>query len=157
MAATVAQLDDARIQLLADYITGLDPELHSPGPTVDGGSAAYATCVSCHGADAQGNTSLGAPSLLYQDSAYLTQQLQQYRDGGRTGTMAAFVKGWSDDEIDAVVGHIACLRPERAAFTTAEGSASEAEGLAAFADIYSVATHPPLHEMSPRRRRPTAR
>ncbi len=151
MVAIAAGLpSEAAIDELAAFAAALKPEYRETGPAVAEGAAIYAPCVSCHGADAQGSEALGAPSLLYQDSAYLTRQLQNYRDGKRGGpggpplapAMAAMAQPLSDDQITAVVGHIASLRPERPELEQYEVTLSKDEGLAAFADIYAVATHP---------------
>lgn len=150
MAAAVASLSDAQIAELATYVSGLHPEQRSPQAAVDGGEEAFESCASCHGVDARGNAELGGPDLLYQDPAYLARSLRAYREGHRGGegsspqamTMAAISMPLSEAEIDLVVAHIASLRPERSAMKAPTGTASQAEGLAAFADIYAVATHP---------------
>ena len=88
--------------------------------------------------------------LLYQDPAYLRTQLIAYRDGGRGGpgsaplamAMASVVTEVDDDAIDQLVAHIGSLRPERPALDNPEVTVSDEEGLAAFADIYTVAQHP---------------
>jgi hypothetical protein len=56
--------------------------------------------------------------------------------------MAAMAKPLSDADITTVVGHIASMRPERPPLDNYEVTLSEAEGLAAFEDIYAVVTHP---------------
>ena len=53
-------------------------QLLAKGAGADG-KALYQACVACHGDEAQGNQSLGAPSLRNQQSWYLTRQLQAYR------------------------------------------------------------------------------
>jgi cytochrome c553 len=106
--------------------------------------------VSCHGADARGNDALGAPDLLFQDPTYLARQLRNYRDGKRGGpqahglaqAMATMVTGYSDADVDDVVSYIGSLRPDRPALENYEVTLSREEGLAAFADIYAVSTHP---------------
>jgi len=61
-------------------------------------------------------------ALLYQDSAYLKLQMQNYRDGlrgasGLLGTppmaMATSAHGFDDETIDKIVRYITSLRPER--------------------------------------------
>lgn len=42
-----------------------------------------ATCVACHGANAQGNPAVGAPALAGQAAAYLERQLGDFRTGLR--------------------------------------------------------------------------
>ena len=140
--------DDAALQVVAGFAASLDPEYQPTGPRVSGGAALYAACVSCHGADARGADDI--PDLLFQDSNYLAKAMRDYRDGRRGGTdagalaqsMATYAEGLSDDQIDAVVGHIASLRPARPPLEQYEVTLTREEGLAAFADIYDTATHP---------------
>lgn len=40
-------------------------------------------CVTCHGAQAQGNKALGAPALSQQEPWYLVAQLQKFKSGAR--------------------------------------------------------------------------
>ncbi|MFK8021163.1 MAG: cytochrome c [Pseudomonadales bacterium] len=68
-------------------------------------SALVASCVACHGKD---GVSPGGdwPSLAGQQREYLALQLKAFRDGGRKEpTMAAFVNGLSDDQIDSIARH----------------------------------------------------
>ena len=142
--------DDTVVTDLAAFVEGLSPELRDAGPASAVGARLYGTCGSCHGADARGNATVGAPDLLYQDSAYLARQLRGYRDGWRGGAgahplaqaMAGAAKGLSDADTEALATHIASLRPERPAVENYPVTVTEAEGLAAFADIYAVSTHP---------------
>ncbi len=41
------------------------------------------TCVTCHGAKADGNKALGSPSLWQQEPWYLVAQLQKFKSGAR--------------------------------------------------------------------------
>ena len=50
---------------------------------VDAGLALYGTCATCHGIDAKGNVSLGAPSLAGQNDWYLITQLKNFVAGYR--------------------------------------------------------------------------
>ena len=70
---------------LIEYIGTLPVE---PAPiTIEGdpvaGKAAYAVCVACHGAQAEGLEALGGPRLAGQNDWYLVQQLQNYKNGRR--------------------------------------------------------------------------
>ena len=47
------------------------------------GEKAYASCVACHGANAEGNAALGAPVLAGQHEAYLVRQLNNFKTGLR--------------------------------------------------------------------------
>mgnify|MGYP001156793648 FL=1 len=50
---------------------------------VDAGQALYGTCATCHGIDAKGNVSLGAPALAGQNDWYLITQLKNFVAGYR--------------------------------------------------------------------------
>ena len=144
MAAVAEGLPDAVIATLGPYVAALDPAPQPPGPPAPG--AAYRRCAACHGVDAAGDAALQAPALAQQDPAYLVRQLRRHRDGLRGGTggavMAAQVAGLSDEDLDEIVAHIASLRPEPPPVEQPAVSRSREEGLAAFADIHAVATHP---------------
>jgi cytochrome c553 len=47
------------------------------------GKALYATCSGCHGARAEGNSTLQAPALASRSDWYLVKQLENYRLGLR--------------------------------------------------------------------------
>lgn len=79
----------------------------------------YATCASCHGKNAEGSEPLAAPQLAGQGSAYLIEQLVNYRDGYR-GThpddmwgkmMAASALSLSDDDIETLAVYLSDLTP----------------------------------------------
>lgn len=61
--------------------------LLSPGFALAGdaeaGKALYATCVACHGANAEGNAALLAPGLAGQSESYLIRQLWDFKNGKR--------------------------------------------------------------------------
>ena len=82
-AATL--VDDAAIKNVVAYITSL-PEVR-PASTVlgnpDRGKAHYTTCVSCHGATAQGIWTTNAPRLSNMSDWYLRRQLQNFQQGIR--------------------------------------------------------------------------
>jgi len=142
--------DDAFVDRLAETVAALAPQQLPPGAPDEAGAEAYAPCAACHGDDARGDDTLQAPSLLYQDPAYLAAQLRSYRDGVRGGeadapqaqSMAAMATGLDDAAIDALIAHIASLRPALPPPDDPEVTLTEAEGLEAFADIYAVAQHP---------------
>lgn len=52
------------------------------------GSALYAACVSCHGAQAEGNPAMQAPALAGLNADYLSRQLQHFKAGQRGGDPA---------------------------------------------------------------------
>jgi cytochrome c oxidase subunit 2 len=70
---------------LVAYIETL-PDV-APETTVSGdvaaGKAAYAVCAACHGPQAEGMESMGAPRLAGQSDWYLVRQLENYRKGLR--------------------------------------------------------------------------
>lgn len=49
------------------------------------GRTLFATCATCHGADAGGNAGLGAPRLSHLREVYLVEQLKKFRSGLRGG------------------------------------------------------------------------
>ena len=82
------------------------------------GQAAYATCVACHGANAEGNAALKAPRLNHLAPVYISAQLQKFKAGVRGGEggsaagaqMAPMAMTLADDAaIDAVAAYIAGL------------------------------------------------
>ncbi len=84
MAMTLA--DDAAINSVAEYITGLESGT-SPA-TIEGDVALGADyynqfCGACHGADAAGNPSLNSPRLAGTDDWYLAEQIRAFRAGER--------------------------------------------------------------------------
>ena len=153
---------DETLKTLATFVEHLAPEHRSVGDERPEGEALFQPCIACHGADARGNPALKAPDLLFQDGSYLTRQLKNYRDKKRGAegadplavAMAAQAGALSDEDIDAVVAHIASLRPERPALNNYEVSVSEVDGLKAFGDIYAVATHPRCMNCHPNGDRP---
>lgn len=150
MAAVAGGLPDAVIDILAPFVEALDAAPEPPTARVGGGAGAYAQCATCHGGNGEGNAELQAPALAQQDPAYLTRQLEHYRDGVRGGpdgtalgqAMAAQARGLSDARIDRLVSHLTSLRPEPPPLDNPTVTRSVEEGLAAFADIYEVSTHP---------------
>lgn len=84
--------DDASIEAVADYASGLDgPRATAklPGDTKRGRSL-YAPCSACHGVNARGQADLRAPALAGLDDWYLVRQLGNYLEGRR---------GYASDDI----------------------------------------------------------
>ena len=80
----------------------------------------FAPCVACHGADARGNSALGAPALAGQDADYLARQLMLFRNGQRGAVegdsfgaqMAPFAAMLADDAaVATVVAWVSALPP----------------------------------------------
>jgi cytochrome c5 len=75
------------------------------------GKNRFATCVSCHGAEAQG---MGIfPKLAGQSADYIAGRLQQYRAGETVGPTSALMmphaSGLSDDAIADLAAYISSL------------------------------------------------
>jgi cytochrome c oxidase subunit 2 len=96
------------------------------------GQAAYATCVACHGASAEGNAALKAPRLNHLAPVYLSAQLQKFKAGIRGGEgssvtarqMAPMAATLADDAaVAAVSEYIAGLESDTSP-ATVEGDAA---------------------------------
>jgi cytochrome c oxidase subunit 2 len=122
MARMAEQLwDDGEVKSVAAYVAALPPT-ESPA-TVRGkakrGEEAFVACAACHGADAAGNETLGAPPLRGLDDWYVVKQLAAFRNGVRgthpddtTGaSMRAAVAALGEDFVaDDVAAYVATLR-----------------------------------------------
>lgn len=76
---------DRGVRDVAAFIDSL-PLQRSPPANVgnaERGRALYPACAACHGTNAEGNPSLGAPSLRQQDGAYMRTQLAHFASGIR--------------------------------------------------------------------------
>ena len=88
-AAAMAVKTDEQRQALATYIATLTNRPVSTsvgGGSVDlakGRSHFNAICSSCHGSNARGNPTLGAPGLIGLDATYAERQLKTFREGQR--------------------------------------------------------------------------
>lgn len=49
----------------------------------DEGKALYAPCITCHGANGEGNMALNAPGIAGQSESYLMRQLWDFKKGNR--------------------------------------------------------------------------
>lgn len=119
MAKAVA--NDRELADLVAFIATL-PVPKRPA-SIDGdaarGQTLYAVCSACHGPDAAGNASLGAPSLVGLDDWYVVEQLAAYADGLR-GVDPADIYGAqmralsatfaSDDDRRAIAAYINSLK-----------------------------------------------
>jgi cytochrome c oxidase subunit 2 len=108
---------DAAVQFIGKL------ESKRPPPTVSGdvanGKKLYANCVSCHGAQGEGNASLNSPALAARSDWYLVTQLANFRKGVRGADerdtygaqMRAIVATLPDDKaITDVVAYINTLK-----------------------------------------------
>jgi cytochrome c oxidase subunit II len=77
-------------------------------------------CVTCHGAQAQGNKALSAPALAQQEPWYLVAQLVKFKSGARGAhpkdTQGALMRPMAAQLVDAaaianVVAYIKTLKP----------------------------------------------
>ncbi len=83
----------------------------------DNASQLYFPCVSCHGQNGEGSPAINAPSLQGQSAAYITRQLQDFRDGRRGqypadpwgAQMALMAANLSDEAVTILGEHIADL------------------------------------------------
>lgn len=101
--------------------------------SVQGKALFDATCVACHGAQAQGNPALSAPALAGQQAAYLQRQLLNFRSGmrgtadGDTGAaqMVPMAKSLPDDAaVTAVADYLASLPAVAAPANVSGGDAA---------------------------------
>jgi cytochrome c553 len=124
MQPVALQLDDASIEAVATYIAAFEPR--RPPVTVSGdprhGRALYQACAGCHGAKAEGNSTLQAPALAGQTDWYLVTQLERFQAGLRgfspqdeQGTQMRAAAAALPDEaaINDVVAYINTLAPRR--------------------------------------------
>ncbi|MBC8259282.1 MAG: c-type cytochrome [SAR324 cluster bacterium] len=77
--------DEQAIADVAAFISTL--KATDPATTIQAdtsaGKAAYAVCLSCHGANGEGNKTLNAPKIAGQQDWYLVRQLQNFKKGIR--------------------------------------------------------------------------
>lgn len=81
----MANLTDESISDIIDWVgswTYKPAEVTLQGDA-DAGAQLYRACATCHGADASGNESMGAPALVGQNDWYLVTQLKNYLAGYR--------------------------------------------------------------------------
>lgn len=109
---------------LAAYLESLPRKQQKA--VLEGGNAArgaslYATCMACHGPEAEGNSELKAPALAYKDDWYLLGQLKKFKSGVRGydprdahGTqMKAMTQVLSDEQaMKDVIAYIRSLAKE---------------------------------------------
>ena len=74
------------------------------------GNGKTAPCVSCHGANGEGNASAGYPAIAGLDERYLAAQLEAFRTGTRVNAiMQPIAAGLGNDEVAAVARYYAGL------------------------------------------------
>lgn len=80
------------------------------------GEKGVPACAACHGPAGQGIPGTGYPRLGGQKAVYVSQQLQAYRSGNRSGygqasVMNSIAANLSDEEIEAVSSYVYGLYP----------------------------------------------
>lgn len=73
--------------------------------------ALAATCFTCHGTEGR---SVGGvpPSIAGQSKALLLQQLKDFKEGKRPGTiMHQQAKGYTDAQLEQIAGYFAAVKP----------------------------------------------
>ena len=86
-----AMIDEQSIAQVTEYLFKLGGREHSPA-SADAGASVYTSfCIACHGADGEGNTTIGAPSL--RDDIWLyggsPEMIKTSIRSGRQGLMPA--------------------------------------------------------------------
>lgn len=78
--------------------------------TQGGAQPGAMACVACHGADGMGLAAAGFPRLAGLPAAYLSKQLQDFKNGTRTNpVMEPLAKALTNEEIAAVTTTIAAM------------------------------------------------
>jgi cytochrome c oxidase subunit II len=79
--------DDAAIANVAAYVASLPSATVTDDGVGDAaaGKALYTTCAACHGAVAEGNQALNAPTLTILPDWYVVRQLDNFKAGIRGG------------------------------------------------------------------------
>lgn len=117
--------DNQAIAAVASYIASLpktSPDRPASSDARSGKDLYQARCRSCHGDQAQGNATLGAPRLAGLDPSYLKRQFNNFRRGirgvhpddkfGRQMAMMSTALA-TERELDDVIGHILAVGATR--------------------------------------------
>ena len=126
MSQTLKTAED--IAAVTAYVATLPA--HKPPTTLAGGDPTrgaqlYQVCTPCHGPDASGNQTIGAPALANQNDWYLLVSLQKYQAGIRSrDNLAAVMRGMAgtlpDDQAKKdVIAYIVSLTPQTPAASAA--------------------------------------
>ena len=86
-ALSMTLTNDQEIADVSAYVASLSPApvLDTVSGDVAQGKAGYAICVTCHGANGEGNQALNSPKLAGQHDWYTVRQLKNYKSGVRGG------------------------------------------------------------------------
>ena len=101
------------------------------GAALANGDKLFASCTSCHGNKAEGNSGLNAPAIAGQDAAYLERQLRNFRSDRRgthksdsLGTQMRAVAATTladDAAVTKIAGYVAAL-PKTVPAARAQGN-----------------------------------
>lgn len=91
LSGATPKISDDNIKAVTAYVSKM-PKL-DPAPVLEGGDPVageklFAVCSTCHGADAKGDLSKGAPNLTHTNDWYLATQLKNFKAGIRGGNPA---------------------------------------------------------------------
>ncbi len=116
-----ADKDALKVQEIADiaaYLQSLPVPAEAgvgPGDKLERGAQLYARdCQSCHGARGEGDADRFFPRVSGQHFKYLFREAISIRDGGRRNAdprMLNAIRGYSNDDLSAVVDYMSRLRP----------------------------------------------
>ena len=88
---------------------------HGAGDRLDAGGKLYRdNCVSCHGANGEGNAATFTPRIQSQHYEYLVWQFEQIQKGDRLNAhpgMQAQIEDFSEEQIHAVADYVSRLEP----------------------------------------------
>lgn len=108
MAAAVG--GDEGVVQVAHYVRSL-AGLEHDADQAEQGKTKFAACAACHGAEAKGNTALGAPNLT--DSAWLygsdMESIQTSIAQGRSGKMPAHEQFLGEDKVHLLTAYVYSL------------------------------------------------
>jgi cytochrome c553 len=108
------------VESVAEYVSSMPR--HAVPSTVKAnpmaGKTTFQTCVACHGPDAMGKQTVGAPPLADQADWYLLRQLHQFKKGWRGtdprditgGTMRPMTFSLDENSMANVVAYIQTLK-----------------------------------------------
>jgi cytochrome c553 len=72
-----------------------------------------ATCAQCHGTDGRAVAGATVPPLAGRPAAFLTEQMNAFKNGARQGTvMPQLAKGYDDAQIARLADYFAGLKAE---------------------------------------------
>ena len=124
-------------QLLVYLILAVSLTATALAADVEAGKKLYATCVTCHGPNAEGIATLNSPALAGQSESYMIRQLWDFKKGNRGAAdgdtigaqMRPMAMTLQDGEAIAnVAAYLAALPPNKPP-ATVEGDAANGQTL----------------------------